>query len=1086
MKFLSNAPLGEDLFEGKSQELVADAIVSQLKNNAEKNCCTIQQKMIGVEGDWGSGKSNLIEIVKKKLKQEKDEKFLFFTYDVWGHQEDLQRKAILNELVDFLIQKATEKNAEEGENNAEKKLKNNATEDDNPWNEKVKKATGVIIERSKIPLAKFSWGMFFCFITLLITPFCNKMAELEAIKNDNLYSIPLPIIIVLTPLILLALICLCCVNFRMRKEKVWWPPRKVLTELSAKFLSIYKNDADYPYEEYVKETNPSVMSFRLLLKELSDSLKDKHLIIFFDNMDRLPKEKVENLWSSIHTFFAEEPRYENISCIVSFDRKHIQQAFTVEENSDNDRGNDYIDKTFDIVFRIAPPVLSDWKKFFEIKWKDAFGEDFNLNEYDFVIQAYDILSDKNALTPRAIIRFINECVLQKKIFEIPERYIAIFNLRKKDLILNPLDRSCLGNLLPIYENDLKYDDFIAALVYQVPQDKAKSVIYATALRRALEQGDQEELTKISNTSFFEDILEDALNTIGNLKNAIVSLDKMEHIPLAEIRQRKLWEDLLSQSNKLMQFDSGKIESFQVALLRHLDVKKKINLAKRFLFPYEAVGFSGIRNIYEKDFPIFTPNEYVILLKEMEKGVSRDELKGILPILSIEPRDYIALLKIYDDIDWISFKCNDLDSYISNLPYEQMIELECLDKLPRAIKQNLDINDGLKVLFSEGDKIYNDDVFKTVIKIVSSVPKSKIDSNWLDWDAMERRLKVEESPEIRGPLLAFRLMFYNHPLQNGNLFDQLLKEEKLSNEERKEMFKLLLARKKFAQLIIDEALLKKYPIVTNYIKECIAKESLEIDASDIIDVLYKLNTVNRYFDIGYIYSKMTKAYLLEKEKFNRIAEIYCSDDFWPEEILPYDSLKFITQDRGALSQELINRLTKIFDSWNKDEWEARLQDMDLYGAKEAVIIKYKWSRNAKDAIEDCLKIEFLNMVPHFFHRDIWDKIIESLSKVFRRRLFKRMRDDLCNGSKMNADAFIFVGNWLLKYGKIIQAKGCVLRTIVPASLLENIDAANIIANNFGVVKKALNEESEAKEWLEKAKMLSKMYENYPLKNKLEML
>ncbi len=65
MKLLSNAPLGEDLFEGKSQELIADAIVEQLEQNANQRNPDLHHKMIGIEGAWGSGKSNLVEIVKR-------------------------------------------------------------------------------------------------------------------------------------------------------------------------------------------------------------------------------------------------------------------------------------------------------------------------------------------------------------------------------------------------------------------------------------------------------------------------------------------------------------------------------------------------------------------------------------------------------------------------------------------------------------------------------------------------------------------------------------------------------------------------------------------------------------------------------------------------------------------------------------------------------------------------------------------------------------------------------------------------------------------------------------------------------------
>jgi len=93
-KYLYDYPLGEDLFEGKSQEKVADNIVSFLKENIKS-----KKRVVGIDGEWGAGKSNVIEIIRKKTKED----FHIFTFDAWGHQEDLTRRAFLEELTDDLI-----------------------------------------------------------------------------------------------------------------------------------------------------------------------------------------------------------------------------------------------------------------------------------------------------------------------------------------------------------------------------------------------------------------------------------------------------------------------------------------------------------------------------------------------------------------------------------------------------------------------------------------------------------------------------------------------------------------------------------------------------------------------------------------------------------------------------------------------------------------------------------------------------------------------------------------------------------------------------------------------------------------------
>lgn len=625
MKLLSNAPLGEDLFEGKSQEIIADAIVEQLEQNANQRDPDLHHQMIGIEGSWGSGKSNLVEIVKKKL-TEKNQKttFHFFTYDVWGHQEDLQRKAILEELVNDLV---------------ENKIVATSTKKNNErnWKECVKNITGTFTETTRRQISNISLVFSLCTLALFSNPFLNAI-NIEKFKYGTEIKQWFPLVLVFLALLISII-------------------GKGLKRGIIEFIYSYKGKSlESTEREFVHEKNPSVFDFRNLLHDISNALIGKHLIIFFDNMDRLPKQKVERLWSSIHTFFAENQGYDNISCIVTFDRKHIQDAFSVK--SDKSRGNDYIDKTFDIVFRVAQPVLTDWKIFFEKKWKEAFENEFNPIEYEYVIQAYDILSDSSNPIPRSIIRFINECVLLKRTFrDIPERYIAIFNLKKDDLLNGPLDMICLNNnLQSIYEHDPKYYDYITALVYQVPPENAISVIYKQALYKALEQHNQKELIDISQTPFFKDILEDALNYFALLKDPIVSLDELGDIPLSEEQQRKLWRELYFRSAKSMQFDSGRIEPFQMVLLKHLEKEQKTELIQKILAPFNNIDFSGPRDIYGQSGREYTPEEYVELLKNMEKVVPRDELKGFLQKIPIKTETHKNLLQKIVDIDWIPFEC----------------------------------------------------------------------------------------------------------------------------------------------------------------------------------------------------------------------------------------------------------------------------------------------------------------------------------------------------------------------------------------------------------------------------------------------
>lgn len=63
--------------------------------------------MIGIDGGWGSGKSNLVRLISKELNggigDKKKQMFPFITYDAWGHSSDLQRRTILEEITKSLI-----------------------------------------------------------------------------------------------------------------------------------------------------------------------------------------------------------------------------------------------------------------------------------------------------------------------------------------------------------------------------------------------------------------------------------------------------------------------------------------------------------------------------------------------------------------------------------------------------------------------------------------------------------------------------------------------------------------------------------------------------------------------------------------------------------------------------------------------------------------------------------------------------------------------------------------------------------------------------------------------------------------------
>ena len=92
-KLLSKAPCNEDLFEGGVHKKLAKEISDEIRNDDK---CTI----IGIDGGWGSGKSNLVGMIQKELSSEANgRKIHFFTYDAWGIKAIRKEEQFLKNLL---------------------------------------------------------------------------------------------------------------------------------------------------------------------------------------------------------------------------------------------------------------------------------------------------------------------------------------------------------------------------------------------------------------------------------------------------------------------------------------------------------------------------------------------------------------------------------------------------------------------------------------------------------------------------------------------------------------------------------------------------------------------------------------------------------------------------------------------------------------------------------------------------------------------------------------------------------------------------------------------------------------------------
>lgn len=791
-KFIKIIPQGIDKFEGGSANRVADAITNHIKDyNLEDGI----PKIIGIDGVWGSGKSNLISILKTKL----EKAYHIFEYDAWGHQEDLQRRSFIENLTTDLLNS----NLLKGQTTI--KIKNGETKKGD-WNEKLKFLLARKFESNSITYPKIGYGIivgFFTIISMPITFFIAKLFE------DKLLSV----FIVSTPILISLLIWL----YASHKNKNY----KNFDFLFAIYQDKVKEDVKF---ETISEEEPSVNDFRNWMKDVSKSLdKNKKLIIVFDNMDRLPSIKVKELWSSIHTFFADNNGYENIWVIIPFDKEHLANAFGENNENNKELIIHFINKTFPVIYRIPPPVLTDWKKIFNDFFEEGFSNSEEPTSKESIIRIYSII--KNEITPREIIVFINEMVTLKKMWgnEIPLINIAIFCLLKdeilKDKVNMILSGKYLKNINKIVTNTEEFQGYMATLVYGINSENAKQIPLTQFLKETLTSIGNHDINLHSENKHFIHILDSVIRDIdiAYLDKVISNLDKLDS---SKINIQAQWNQLVKIQIE-EPLNSINIEETHKILFKNSDKEHNEILAKYLT--------EGIRNFAEIKGDEYFNSMKILSIICTENNI---ELKKILKIKIVKPEvfiDYVTQAK--NEYIEFNLKCDNKElndflnikqlpnmDWISYLIDDKNYSFDIFSKDIEAAIENDEIN---LTNYSETIKAYkyisktkplNKLFNNSIIQNIYNQETDKESYGYYDIIAMvlcEQLINVpyEQDLEI---IISERLEFYT-------TFEKLLIKCKDSNNELlKKAVKKIVENKDDKSIIDIENILPFYETIRNSI------------------------------------------------------------------------------------------------------------------------------------------------------------------------------------------------------------------------------------------------------------------------------
>lgn len=1005
--FLNNEPIGKDLFEGKGQERISDVIVEILKED--------RFKVIGIDGGWGTGKSNLVKIIDKKLPDHE-----FFIYDVWGHQEDEQRKAILTELTDFI-----------------KSGKNNLVPDTEKWDDKL---NSLLSKEKKIITTNqphLSIGFILSLLLIIYVPTINTFTK-------DLDSFWLKLLLVLLPIIVLKVFFIfkfCAVlkkhssDIEFNKLKLWTRIKRYLFETSQQVFKIYNSQKiDETKIELSNDKEPSVLDFRNWMIEIDNDLK-KNVVIVFDNFDRLPKKNILSIWSVIHIFFA-ETKYKRIKIIIPFDRAHLKNAFKDLNDDKKDYANDYINKTFDIVYRVAPPIMSSWKNFFKENWKKAF-PGYDETEYIKVEQAYETLRPN--ITPREIIVFINEVVTLKLLDNsIPDRYIAIYVLNKEYINEDPLravtELSYLKGVMYVYKDDSEFQKYITALSYQIRPENALEVVYKKELKDCLVNNDSIRFNEISKTSVFSRIITQTLNDIENYENTIKSLSKLSSDALiSEIEMQNLWNDIyLIQRER--EKKAAEIDDYQIILLDKIEAKYKRNWLSVI-----------IENLYVRD-EDFNARIFADQIDYLDKFCIEKEIKyNVFDYLKVKEVDLLQfkLLVNSKKDQYFKYKLNcpeqTVKEFLSKLSFENYQEAEFIFYL-KYREELTDFHNLLKTFAT--DRENNIHYLRTLFQYLKMTTKTPIENPLQDIQIHNLMSQINIGDPFFVDLACMRIKLgVNSDPNYSPVYEKALNSDDVA----------------FHESVSNE--LEYYVSIEEILINSIQFQNRLING--VVPILLKKDKGKRSLNIRNILQNLTSI-----SSANNISpeEVFLELDKYPIVSLDYNFVFSLNNDelfRAALvseskiAKQLIEVLFNHFKNANADFWNFTFNSLNSRELEILKIIEFnQWNVFALESFgKKLIKIAQNNdesdLSNVYFITDSLEKLGKSMTNMF-----KNLRDEFITNNKMSTLHFrTFIG-LLFKYSSLDERAPDVLRTIFKSDFLDDPECVKVMLTLNDKIKNLL--------------------------------
>lgn len=1028
-KLLSNAPCNTDLFEGEAHQKLAKAISDEILHDDK---CTI----IGIDGGWGSGKSNLVGMIEKELSSnDYNGKYHFFTYDAWGHQSDLQRRTILEELTTDLVAGHT------------------PILNENSWKDSLENLLAKKKHTSTKTVPAIGLGAIVSVFLILLTPFVTHLASLTSCGW-------LRFVILIVPYAL----AYGFIGYRHYwKMTDKYHQNFTLEQYLSEFFLIYKDKIQEETKfETISEKEPSSRQFKSWVHEIDDGLR-KHnnvvLILVIDNMDRLPKQKVQELWSAIHSCFSEE-KYTNIRIVVPFDRAHIRNAFqseniaslNVENTSVAVYGDDFINKTFYIVYSVPPPILSGWKHYFNDRWKEAFGEEISVDNQ--VLQIYDFLTREQS--PRKIIAFINQFVTLRNLCDerIKDKYIALYIFGRSRISENPLKEilqpSYLDGLKFLFSDDQIMPKCISSLYYQLPLETAMDVVFTEQVTSELNDNKVNILAQLKGSSNYWDILYHSITNVSNVENAALALEKQFNDEVSK-EVTHIWDTLYSMVLNGSICDT-QYKEYHYVLLKHISERQSY---------YEQLVTGYHSNINDS----FDLDNYINGIDKLHEIISENERCTARFKSNVSPVIYLQLVEKRQE-NFTEYGLvveeDEFDDYLDSLSVDKLAN-ESLYPFTRNVVKTPKYIDKIRQHFRNNkSNIQVETKLLARLKEIYHEERPMNLSDILDDNDIYNLLnKLSENDELYPDALSMAISRYQYG--NGNIRSYLKNSvETLSEEGILKVANCIQYYICYGDLMLQLEKFSSMPYVVDVVRKLVTSSFGE-SIMDIKESLFHYDTISSCLDLE------PRVILQDWDRWSDYIDSVTVKD------VPLLSISLISAMKEScnleISKHCLNLVSIYLESTSQEDWK-RILATDDFNMKLLEVYHPSLLPFFVDAFKESLRDYALDNSTIPIPKNVTKRSIKILSDMGYNNsiIFKDIRDVLIGNSCITENKLKYFGEFLFEYGQIEHNRQ-IFSKIIKSEYLGDATIVKMLVDYKETVRKILANDDNPSDFKNKMKALA---------------